>query len=208
MSSKPKIMVSLRVNGADHELAIRPAATLLDVLREELHLTGSHRGCDMGTCGCCTVLIDGKPLLSCLTLAAEVEGTEITTIEGLHEAEKLHPVQEAFLSSGGSQCGFCTPGFIMTSVALLREHADPSEQEIREAISGNMCRCTGYVKIVDAVKKAAAELRGTRGSVEVPVGTGIRGRRNEDGGDSVLGAFKGRRPPRPAKKGDGGEGGK
>jgi carbon-monoxide dehydrogenase small subunit len=160
----------------------------------------------MGTCGCCTVLVDGKPLLSCLTLAAEVEGKEITTIEGLHEAEKLHPVQEAFLSSGGSQCGFCTPGFIMTSVALLREHPDPSEQEIREAISGNMCRCTGYVKIVDAVKAAAAELRGAHGSVDVPVGSGIRGRRNEDGGDSVLGAFKGRKPSRPAKKSGSGEG--
>ncbi len=200
MSNSSKIMVSLRVNGAVHQLALRPAATLLDALREELQLTGSHRGCDMGTCGCCTVLLDGKPILSCLTLAAEVEGREITTIEGLHEAEKLHPVQEAFLSSGGSQCGFCTPGFIMTSVALLRENDDPSEEEIREAISGNMCRCTGYVKIVDAVQVAAAELRGEKGGVDVPVGTGIRGRRNDDGSGTVLGAFRGKRPSRPSGK--------
>jgi aerobic-type carbon monoxide dehydrogenase small subunit (CoxS/CutS family) len=200
MSSAPKILVRLRVNGRRYEVAVRPAATLLDVLREELLLTGSHRGCDMGTCGCCTVLIDGRALLSCLTLAAEAEDKEITTIEGLHGPEKLHPVQEAFLSAGGSQCGFCTPGFIMTSVSLLRENPHPSEQEIREAISGNMCRCTGYVKIVDAVMRAAEELRGTGGRVDAPVGTGLRGRRNDDGSEEVVGAFKGRRPPRGGGK--------
>ena len=199
MNASQKILITLSVNGREHQLAVRPAATLLDVLRDELGLTGSHRGCDMGTCGCCTVHVDGKPWLSCLTLAAELEGREITTIEGLHGAENLHPVQEAFMSSGGSQCGFCTPGFIMTSVALLRENADPSDTEIREAISGNMCRCTGYVKIVDAVRESAAALRGEQNTVAAPAGSGLRGRRNDDGYDTVLGAFKGQRPPRGDK---------
>ncbi len=202
MNAPQKILLTLSVNGREHQLAVRPAATLLDVLRDELGLTGSHRGCDMGTCGCCTVHVDGKPWLACLTLAAEVEGREITTIEGLHGAEKLHPVQEAFMSSGGSQCGFCTPGFIMSSVSLLRDNPQPSDQEIREAISGNMCRCTGYVKIVDAVREAAADLRGEKSTVAAPEGTGLRGRRNEDGYDTVLGGFKGQRPSRGSKGGE------
>jgi len=155
----PKLLLRLRVNGAAHAVAARPADTLLWVLRETLNLTGTKNGCDMGTCGCCTVLVDGKPVLSCLTLAAEVEGREIETIEGLREGETLHPVQTAFAECGGSQCGFCTPGFVMTSVALLREKPKPRREEICEAISGNMCRCTGYVKIVEAVEQAAGELR-------------------------------------------------
>ncbi|HEX9816573.1 MAG TPA: (2Fe-2S)-binding protein, partial [Candidatus Thermoplasmatota archaeon] len=121
-------------------------------------LTGTKRGCDMGTCGCCTVLVDGENRLSCLTLAAQVAGKDIATIESLGSPSALHPLQRAFSDIGGSQCGFCTPGFIMTSKALLDRHPHPSDHEIKEAISGNLCRCTGYIKIVDAIKTAAKEL--------------------------------------------------
>lgn len=158
-----KQLLQFKVNGAVREAAVRPSDTLLLALREALNLTGTKNGCDMGTCGCCTVLVDGKPILSCLTLAAEVQGREITTIEGLRHGEELHPVQKQFAECGGSQCGFCTPGFIMSSVAFLKENPKPSECEIREAISGNMCRCTGYVKIVEAIQKASKELVGSNG---------------------------------------------
>lgn len=158
-----KLLLRLRVNGARREVALRPSDTLLWALREELNLTGTKNGCDMGTCGCCTVLVEGRPVLSCLTLAAEVEGKEIETIEGLRKGEALHPVQSSFAECGGAQCGFCTPGFVMTSVALLRENPKPRREEISEAISGNMCRCTGYVKIVEAVEKASLALRGGNG---------------------------------------------
>ncbi|HET9481893.1 MAG TPA: (2Fe-2S)-binding protein [Candidatus Polarisedimenticolia bacterium] len=156
-------MARLTVNGVDHQLAVRPYDVLLDVLRDRLNLTGTRRGCDMGTCGCCTVLIDGRPTLSCLTLALEAEGSSITTIEGVTAAGDgtggLHPLQEAFVQTGGSQCGFCTPGFIMTAVGLLDRLSDPTEEQIREAISGNMCRCTGYVAIIEAIQRAARVLR-------------------------------------------------
>ena len=157
-----RAMASLSVNGTNHRLAIRPYDVLLDVLRGQLNLTGTRRGCDMGTCGCCTVILDGRPVLSCLMLAMEAEGAEILTIEGIaprEEAGELHPVQEAFVQTGGSQCGFCTPGFIMSAVCLLEKNLEPSEEEIREAISGNMCRCTGYIAIIDAIKMAAGRLR-------------------------------------------------
>jgi len=159
-----RVVARLRVNGRDVEPAVRPYDVLLDVLREDLNLTGTKRGCDMGTCGCCTVLLDGRPALSCLTLALEAEGREITTVEGVRGKDgSLHAVQACFEACGGSQCGFCTPGFIMTSVALLDRNPRPSEAEVRTAISGNVCRCTGYVKIVEAIGKAA-EMRaaGTR----------------------------------------------
>ncbi|MFN8178802.1 MAG: (2Fe-2S)-binding protein [bacterium] len=156
-------VVRLSVNGRSHEIAVRPAEVLLDTIRNDLGLTGTTRGCDMGTCGCCTVHVDGVPTLSCLTLAVLAEGHEIRTIEDVAPGGgELHPVQRAFMTQGGSQCGFCTPGFIMTSVALLRDHPDPDDDQIRRAISGNMCRCTGYNKIVESVKVAAAELRGER----------------------------------------------
>jgi carbon-monoxide dehydrogenase small subunit len=156
-----KRIARLLVNGAPREVAVRPYDVLLDTLRDELGLTGTTRGCDMGTCGCCTVLLDGVPVLSCLTLTLLAEGKEIRTIESVAPAgTDLHPVQRAFAERGGSQCGFCTPGFIMTSVALLEEHPDPTDDEIRRAISGNMCRCTGYNKIVESVRVAAARLRG------------------------------------------------
>ncbi|MFQ5648733.1 MAG: (2Fe-2S)-binding protein [bacterium] len=154
-----KTLVTLKVNGSDCETAIREYDVLLDVLRENLNLTGTKRGCDMGTCGCCAVLIDGRPKLSCLTLAMECVGREVTTIEGL-KSPLLHPLQRTFAEAGGSQCGFCTAGFIITARALLHETHHPSRSEIEEAISGNMCRCTGYIKIVDAIEMAASELNG------------------------------------------------
>jgi aerobic-type carbon monoxide dehydrogenase small subunit (CoxS/CutS family) len=161
MSVKKRI-VNLRVNGSTYEVAIRPYDVLLDVIRENLNLIGTKRGCDMGTCGCCTVHIDGRARLSCLTLAAEYASTndathEITTIEGLKEHGVIHPLQRAFAEHGGSQCGFCTPGFIMTASAFLNEHPKPTRDEIKEAISGNMCRCTGYIKIVEAIEAVAKE---------------------------------------------------
>lgn len=156
-----KRIARLLVNGHPREIAVRPYDVLLDTLRDELGLTGTTRGCDMGTCGCCTVLLDGVPVLSCLTLTLLAEGKEIRTIESVAPAgTDLHLVQAAFAERGGSQCGFCTPGFIMTSVSLLEEHPDPTDDEIRRAISGNMCRCTGYNKIVESVRVAAARMRG------------------------------------------------
>ena len=125
------------------------------MLREDLGLTGSKRGCDLGTCGCCTVLMDGVPTLSCLTLAKLAEGREITTIEGIAPPGGLHPVQKAFVEKGATQCGFCTPGFVMTAVAFLRDHPSPTREEISRAVSGNLCRCTGYVKILDAIEAAS-----------------------------------------------------
>lgn len=155
-----KRLMTFRVNGATRTVAARPNDVLLDVLREEMDLTGTKRGCDMGTCGCCTVMIDGVARLSCLTLAQTVEGADITTVEGVTPGNGgLHPIQRAFCEEGGSQCGFCTPGFIMTTTALLREVPDPTDGELREALSGNLCRCTGYVKILEAVKRASKEMR-------------------------------------------------
>jgi carbon-monoxide dehydrogenase small subunit len=157
-----KTLVRLRVNGATHDVAVRPRETLAQVLREGCGLTGTKVGCDLGTCGCCTVLLDGKAALSCLVLALEAEGREVTTIEGIGSGSRLHPLQEAFATCGGSQCGYCTPGFVMASAALLDRNASPSRDEIREAISGNLCRCTGYVKIVDAIERAADRIRAAK----------------------------------------------
>ena len=160
-----RTQISLTVNGTRHDVSVRQYDVLLDVLREQLLLTGTRRGCDMGTCGCCTVLLDGRPVLSCLTLALAVEDARVTTIEGVADLEAgaaLHPVQEAFVQTGASQCGFCTPGFIMSAVSLLERRVDPTEAEIREAISGNICRCTGYVAIIEAIGRAARILRESR----------------------------------------------
>lgn len=155
-------LMTLEINGAPRTVAVRPYDVLLDVLREELNLTGSKRGCDMGTCGCCTVHIDGRPRLSCLTLAIDCAGRQITTIEGLRDDGQLDSLQRFFNEVGGSQCGFCTPGFIMAARALLDADPDPDEATIREAISGNLCRCTGYQNIVKAVR-AAADTMNTSG---------------------------------------------
>lgn len=144
-------ILKLHVNGEEFEILSEVHKTLLEVLREDLGLTGTKRGCDLGTCGACTVMIEGKPYLSCLTLAVDVQGREITTIEGLSQEGELHPLQKAFVEKGAIQCGFCTPGMILTAKAFLEEHPHPSEEEVKKAISGNLCRCTGYVKIIEAI---------------------------------------------------------
>jgi len=146
-----KRILKLHVNGEEFEVLTEIHKTLLEVLREDLGLTGTKRGCDLGTCGACTVLIEGKPYLSCLTLAVDVQGKKIVTIEGLAQDGELHPLQKAFVEKGAIQCGFCTPGMILTAKAFLDENPHPSEGEVKRAISGNLCRCTGYIKIVEAI---------------------------------------------------------
>ena len=150
-----KKIISLTVNGDTYEVAVSPWETLLDILRDDLGLMGTKRGCGIGTCGVCTVVIDGKAVLSCLTLAIECEGRAIETIEGIGKEGELHPVQRSFIENGAIQCGYCTPGIIMTAKALLDEIPHPSDDEIREALAGTFCRCTGHVKILEAVRKAA-----------------------------------------------------
>lgn len=145
-------MITLKVNGEVHELAVEPHRTLLEVLRNELGLTGTKRGCDEGDCGACTVLLDGRPVTSCLMLVMDARGKEITTIEGLAVGDDLHPLQKAFIERGALQCGFCTPGMILASKALFDENPHPAEEEMRLAITGNLCRCTGYVQIIEAMK--------------------------------------------------------
>ncbi|MBI4483155.1 MAG: (2Fe-2S)-binding protein [Acidobacteria bacterium] len=149
------ISLCVIVNGNEHHLDVAPHHTLLDALREELGLTGTKRGCEVGDCGACTVLLNGKAVNSCLVLAAETEGAEVVTIEGVAGREGLHPLQEAFIREGAVQCGFCTPGMILSALALLRENPRPSDAEVRQALSGNLCRCTGYAKIVQAVLDAS-----------------------------------------------------
>ncbi len=159
MKEIKKTTLTLNVNNEICDVAVYPNRTLLEVLRDDLHLTGTKESCGEGVCGSCTVLVDGAPVRSCLTLAVAVEGKEITTIEGLHEGEKLHPVQEAFVNHHAIQCGFCSPGMILTAYALLKENPNPTEEEIRRAVSGNICRCTGYAKIIEAVKSLAEKER-------------------------------------------------
>jgi carbon-monoxide dehydrogenase small subunit len=152
--------VKFRVNGEQKELDASPAKSLLDVLREDLLLTGTKRGCDSGECGACTVIMNGKAVNSCLVLATELDGSEVTTIEGLGKnVDELHPLQKAFIEMGAVQCGFCTPGIIMTAKAFLDLNPQPTEDEVRDAISGNLCRCTGYTKIVNAILASAEEIR-------------------------------------------------
>ncbi len=152
-----KKLITLTVNGVAHELAIEPRRTLLQVIREDLGLTGTEKGCGIGDCGTCTVLVDGVATFSCLTLAIQVEGCNIETVEGLAENGKLNKLQQAFVDLGAVQCGYCSPGMLMTSTELLRRNPHPTEQDIRRAISGNLCRCTGYQKIVEAIQAAAGE---------------------------------------------------
>jgi len=152
--------ISLTVNGQPYSGEVEPRLLLSDYLRHELELTGTHVGCEHGVCGACTVLLDGQPVRSCLMLAVQADGHEVSTVEGLASSAKdLHPIQEAFWEAHGLQCGFCTPGFLMTLVPFLAENPDPTETEIREAISGNLCRCTGYQNIVEAARLAAEKLR-------------------------------------------------
>lgn len=155
MKKRQKIGITLTVNGEEHEVFIYPHLTLLEVLREELGLTGAKASCSEGACGSCTVLLDGLPVRSCLLLAVEVQGRQITTVEGLARDGALHPIQDAFVEHHAIQCGFCTPGMILTAKALLDRNPRPTEADIRRAISGNVCRCTGYTKIVEAIESAA-----------------------------------------------------
>jgi len=147
--------IVLKVNGTNYHLSIEPRRTLVEVLRENLGLTGTKKSCNEGDCGACTVLMDGRPVASCLVLAMDAQGKEILTIEGLSEGEKLHPIQEAFLKYGAIQCGFCTPGMVMSAKAFLDENPEPTTSEVRKAISGNLCRCTGYQHIVDSIMAAS-----------------------------------------------------
>ena len=155
MSSAPKTLLRLTVNGEPVEVAFAPHKTLLELLREDLNLPGTKHGCELGECGACAVLVDGRPVLSCLALGLEAEGCAVTTVEGLGDDARLHPLQEAFADLGGSQCGYCTPGVLVTAKALLDQQPDPSRAEIAEALSGNLCRCTGYLQIFEAVEAAA-----------------------------------------------------
>ena len=154
-----KQLMKFNVNGVNYEEEIDHRRTLLELLRENLGLLGTHKGCDEGQCGACTVLVDGKAVNSCLVLAASVQGKQITTIEGLAEGEKLHPIQEAFVETGAIQCGFCSPGMIMVTKAFLDKHPTPTEEDAKRAISGNLCRCTGYFQIIEAVMKASEKMR-------------------------------------------------
>jgi len=151
-----KKIISVTVNGVQTEVAVAPNTTLADMLREQLGLTGTKKGCEMGDCGSCTVILDGKPVNSCLVLAMQASGRTVTTIEGLASEKGLHPLQEAFVEKGAIQCGFCSPGMILSGKSLLDQNPNPGEEEIRRAISGNLCRCTGYQKIVEAIKSVAS----------------------------------------------------
>lgn len=158
-------LITLRVNGESHEIAILPHHTLLEVLREDLGLIGTKHGCELGECGACTVLIDGLPVLSCLTLPVEVQESEITTIEGVEANGKLHPLQETFAELGAAQCGYCTPGILLSGIALLRDHLQPTRAQMQEALAGNLCRCTGYTKIYEAVEAAAQRMARSGGAL-------------------------------------------
>jgi aerobic-type carbon monoxide dehydrogenase small subunit (CoxS/CutS family) len=159
MNAPTKVLHEFHVNGERHEVAFAPHKTLLEVLREDLDLTGTKHGCELGECGACAVLLGGEPVLSCLVLALECGGRDVLTVEGLARDGRLDPLQETFADLGGSQCGYCTPGILVTARALLDREPNPSREQIREALSGNLCRCTGYLQIIEAVE--AARLRGT-----------------------------------------------
>ena len=157
-------LITLHVNGERHEIAVVPHHTLLEVLREDLGLIGTKHGCELGECGACTVLIDGLPSLSCLVLPIEVQESEITTIEGVEANGQLHPLQETFAELGAAQCGYCTPGILLSGIALLRDHPQPTRAQMQEALAGNLCRCTGYTKIYEAVEAAAGRMAAKEGA--------------------------------------------
>ena len=165
-----KTQLTLKVNGERRDLIVAAHKTLLEVLREDLNLTGTKHGCELGECGTCTVLVDGLPVLSCLALPVELQGREIKTVEGMAENGRLHPLQQAFAELGAAQCGYCTPGILLTAEALLAGNTAPTRDEVREALAGNLCRCTGYTKILEAVELAALRMHGSasRGTAEVP----------------------------------------
>jgi carbon-monoxide dehydrogenase small subunit len=160
-----KTRLSLTVNGETHEILVPVHKTLLEVLREDLGLTGTKHGCELGECGACAVLVDGEPVLSCLALPVAMEGRRITTVEGMAEGARLHPLQQAFVELGAAQCGYCTPGILLTAQALLAGNPHPTRDQVKEALAGNLCRCTGYTKILDAVELAALRMgRATAGA--------------------------------------------
>jgi len=156
------VTIALEVNGEPAEVAFAPHKTLLEVLREDLNLTGTKHGCELGECGTCTVLLDGTPVLSCLVLGLACAGHRVRTVEGMAQAGRLHPLQETFADLGAAQCGYCTPAFLLAAEALLIANPKPTRQEIKEALAGNLCRCTGYIKIYEAVELAAARMRGEK----------------------------------------------
>jgi len=163
---KLKEHISFTLNGEAAEVAFAPHKTLLEVLREDLGLTGTKHGCELGECGTCTVLVDGRSILSCLFLGLDAEGREVTTIEGMAEGGQLHPLQDTFADLGAAQCGYCSPGFLLAAKELVDKKPKPTRDEIKEALSGNLCRCTGYIKIYEAVELAAARMRGE--AMELP----------------------------------------
>jgi len=165
--------ISVTVNGQAHEADVEPRLLLVHFIRETLGLTGTHIGCDTTSCGACTVLLDGRAVKSCTVFAVQADGREVMTVEGLAQGNQLHPIQEGFFEKHGLQCGFCTPGMMMTAYALLHDNPDPTEEQIRWGISGNLCRCTGYVNIVEAIRYAAEKMRGAE--TEREQGTGDRG---------------------------------
>ncbi len=158
--AKQKAHIEFTLNGELAEVAFAPHKTLLEVLREDLALTGTKHGCELGECGTCTVLVDSRAILSCLMLGLEAEGRQVKTIEGMAEGSELHPLQETFADLGAAQCGYCSPGFLLVAEELLKKNPQPTRDEIKEALSGNLCRCTGYIKIYEAVELAAARMRG------------------------------------------------
>ncbi len=155
-----KTQLALTVNGETRDVIVPVHKTLLEVLREDLNLTGTKHGCELGECGTCTILVDGEPVLSCLALPVECQGRQIKTVEGMADGGRLHPLQQAFAELGAAQCGYCTPGILLTAEALLAENPTPTRDEVRVALAGNLCRCTGYTKILDAVELAALRMRG------------------------------------------------
>ncbi len=157
---KQKAHIEFRLNGEQTEVAFAPHKTLLEVLREDLNLMGTKHGCELGECGTCAVLVDGRSILSCLALGLDMEGRDVETIEGMALGGELHPLQVTFADTGAAQCGYCTPGFLLTAKELLEKNPQPNREEIKEALSGNLCRCTGYIKIYEAVELAAARMRG------------------------------------------------
>lgn len=159
MTVTNKVSLTLQVNGAEHQILVEPRKTLADAIREDCGLTGTHLGCEHGVCGACTVLLDGEPVRSCLMFAIQCESMKIRTVEGLAEGDELHPMQQAFWENHGLQCGFCTPGFLMLAVGYLEQNPDPSDEELRDVLASNLCRCTGYQNIVKAVKEAAVTMR-------------------------------------------------
>jgi carbon-monoxide dehydrogenase small subunit len=158
--ARQKDIIEFTLNNEPAEVAFAPHKTVLEVLREDLNLMGTKHGCELGECGTCTILLDGRAVLSCLVLGLDMEGREVETIEGMAEGNQLHPLQETFADLGAAQCGYCTPGFLLVAKELLEAKPEPSRQEIKEALSGNLCRCTGYIKIYEAVELAAARMRG------------------------------------------------